>query len=374
MSHRRTLDLSDELAVPVVTVVGHLACLWLWALDNAPDGDVCGIKPRTLARAALWEGDPESFVASLRAAGYVDPDGRLHDWDDYAGRLIDQRTRNAEKQKRWREAHKPVTSLPISSSRDGHVAVTSPSRTAATVPNPTVPTSPDGDAPAVTAPDAAPAPVAALQDEAASEPPVRAVPKPKRERAPGHAAVRLYRRATEINPKEGVRQQIEEAVDAEDEDALGRWQHVLQEWLSRGYSAKNVAGLLDWFADGIPQRKRPVSVGPPGGASERGYVPNPGPPPVAWDDAKAAASDAERKRTRQELIAGGVLSGRRPPPSVNGTSPGTTKPPPDPAAAEERLREKERKLLADGVLTAEQVATARRARQPAHAAAAGAHP
>ena len=220
---------------------------------------------------------------------------------------------------------------------------------------------PSGVEPAADAP-ADPAPIAALQ---APEPPIRAVPKPKREKAPGHAAVRLYRRATDINPKEGVRQQIEGAVDAEDEDALQRWQRVLQEWLSRGYSSKNVIGLLEWFAEGIPPRKRPSSAAQAGGSSERGYVPNPGPPPVEWDDAKAAASDAERERTRQELIGSGVLHHRQAPPTVNGTA----KPPPDPAAAEERLREKERRLLAEGVLTAEQVQTARRARQPSQVTA-----
>ena len=39
---------------------------------------------------------------ALRTSGFVDADGRLHDWGDYTGRLIDQRAANRERQRRRR--------------------------------------------------------------------------------------------------------------------------------------------------------------------------------------------------------------------------------------------------------------------------------
>ena len=95
--HRKILALADELDMPEPHVAGHCLYLWLWSLDNAAEG-VLPKSYRIIARAAGWVGDPATFVAALVAAGMIDghDDGtlRIHDWDDYTGKIVDRRERN----------------------------------------------------------------------------------------------------------------------------------------------------------------------------------------------------------------------------------------------------------------------------------------
>jgi len=146
ITHRKTLTLADELETSTVAALGHLFCLWAWALDNAPDGSLAHVRPKTLAQAGQWRKRPEDFLGALIVAGFIDQpqDGplALHDWDEYAGRLMYQRERNKRNAKAYRHRL-----------RAGDAPVTSPS----TVPNRTEPnpTVPDRTAPAAAA--AAPA-------------------------------------------------------------------------------------------------------------------------------------------------------------------------------------------------------------------------
>lgn len=126
--HRKTLAAADALDLPEVHLVGHLASLWSWCLDNAPDGTLPESK-RIIARGARWTGDAEAFVAALVSANFIaDVDGSLVivNWEQYGGKLIEKRKENAAKQARYRERHKDdqVTSP----SPEEHVTVTLPSR------------------------------------------------------------------------------------------------------------------------------------------------------------------------------------------------------------------------------------------------------
>lgn len=134
--HPKTRKAARVLGISRVTMVGHLHFLWWWSLDFAQDGNLAGYDDDELAEAAEWEGDPVEFVAALAQAGFIEqPDRALHDWHDYAGKLLEQRKANAEKQKRWRERNKTDTSP----APNPTVTVTSPLRNGATVPNRTVP-------------------------------------------------------------------------------------------------------------------------------------------------------------------------------------------------------------------------------------------
>ena len=126
--HPKTKKLARLLGVSVPTVVGHLHGIWYWALDFAQDGDLHQYDPEEIADAALWEGDPGQFIEALVAAGYLDQtdDGlSLHDWYDYAGRLIEQREARREqdraRKQRQRERKK-------ASAHEGHGEVTEESR------------------------------------------------------------------------------------------------------------------------------------------------------------------------------------------------------------------------------------------------------
>ena len=137
VTHRKTLALADALDIEPVQALGHMASMWLWALDNAPDGSLKAVTDRTLARAAQWTGDPAAFRAALVSAELLEKHGALHDWDDYVGKLIDQRSANTRRQREWRQ-RKTVTSQSPEQPTNGYVTVTSPLRNAATVPNRTV--------------------------------------------------------------------------------------------------------------------------------------------------------------------------------------------------------------------------------------------
>jgi hypothetical protein len=148
--HPKTRKLARALNISRPAVVGHLHYLWWWALDFAQDGDLSRYDADELAEATLWDGDPDAFIEALMEAGFIDHATRhLHDWNDYAGKLLDQRKSNARRQADWRNRQKQATDPePVvthnadETSRNGNVTVTSQLHNALpylTVPNRTVP-------------------------------------------------------------------------------------------------------------------------------------------------------------------------------------------------------------------------------------------
>lgn len=157
-SHRKTLLLADALEIDPIYAAAHMIHLWTWALDNAQDGDLSGLPPRVIAAGAGWPGDPERFVAAVVAAGFLDRDAEslvIHDWYDYAGRLIERREQHRERMRRARA--KKATE------RAHHVLSTDGSR--AQLPNHTKPNQEDTAA-ADNAPARATEPAAASPGEA----------------------------------------------------------------------------------------------------------------------------------------------------------------------------------------------------------------
>lgn len=113
-THRKLGKLKRLLKIKTPQAVGHLAMLWLWCIDNAPDGDLSGIDAEDIAEAAEWPKDAGIFLRAMTESKLIDEDMRIHDWDDYAGRLLEQRNekrqKNRERQARYRarkahEAH-----------------------------------------------------------------------------------------------------------------------------------------------------------------------------------------------------------------------------------------------------------------------------
>src|SRR3990172_5298378 len=91
--HRKTLSLGRLLDVHRMSAGGHVICLWLWALDNAPTGDLTGVSPEVIAAGAEWEGDSKTFTEGLVAVGFLDRNAdslQIHNWYQYAGRLIER--------------------------------------------------------------------------------------------------------------------------------------------------------------------------------------------------------------------------------------------------------------------------------------------
>jgi hypothetical protein len=102
--HRKTIDLAERLGVSEACAVGHLLFIWLWALDNANDG-LLTTSPQVIAKIAAFCGDANAFQSALIESGYVDQVGDslvIHDWDDYAGKLIAKRKSDAERKRKER--------------------------------------------------------------------------------------------------------------------------------------------------------------------------------------------------------------------------------------------------------------------------------
>lgn len=109
--HPKLIRLASRLRVPRAQAAGHLTFLWLWTLDYSPTGNISAFGPAELSAAADFGGDAELFAKALRECGWVDDDGMIHDWLDYAGRIVTEREQSKARMRTWRERQKnePVT-------------------------------------------------------------------------------------------------------------------------------------------------------------------------------------------------------------------------------------------------------------------------
>lgn len=114
-AHPKTKKAARLLEITIPTMLGHLHLLWWWCLKYAQDGDLSQYEAADLADAAAWEGDATRFVRALldcgpgESFGFLEEieDGGLmvHDWMDYAGKLIERRQANALRMKDARAKH-----------------------------------------------------------------------------------------------------------------------------------------------------------------------------------------------------------------------------------------------------------------------------
>lgn len=112
-TNQKTIYLMRLLGIDTYAAVGYLCLLWLWAMDGAPDGDVSKLNSKELAKIAGWKGrDHERFLEALICVGFIDPNMHIHDWEDYAGRLMEQREAKREqsriRKQKQREREKGV--------------------------------------------------------------------------------------------------------------------------------------------------------------------------------------------------------------------------------------------------------------------------
>lgn len=108
-THRKTFELAALLGVNETYAAAHVLRLCSWALDNAPDGDLAGLSDRAIAYGAGWHQEVGLFVAALVKSGYLDDDRRIHDWMDYAGKLLVRREKDAERKQKSRGQAPDVT-------------------------------------------------------------------------------------------------------------------------------------------------------------------------------------------------------------------------------------------------------------------------
>lgn len=115
LRHKKTLRLARFLGASLPQVIGHLHILWWWALDYAPTGDLSDLSAADITEAAHWDGDSDLFLQALIDSGFVDSDEEgltLHDWHEYAGRLIERRKADAERKRKSQESRRASAGTP----------------------------------------------------------------------------------------------------------------------------------------------------------------------------------------------------------------------------------------------------------------------
>lgn len=103
--HPKVFRLASKLRVHRAQAIGHLQYLWWWALDFAPTGNLSAFTPAEISAGAEWPGEPGPFHGALSECGWIDQDGMLHDWGDYAGRLLDKRETDRNRKREARKSN-----------------------------------------------------------------------------------------------------------------------------------------------------------------------------------------------------------------------------------------------------------------------------
>ena len=82
----RTLAFGAALGVGRHEALGLLDCLYGWAAEHVPDGDLAPYADAAIAAACDWRGDAADLVTALLEAGVLTLDATIADWDELFGR------------------------------------------------------------------------------------------------------------------------------------------------------------------------------------------------------------------------------------------------------------------------------------------------
>jgi hypothetical protein len=98
--HPKVYELCHRLEIRKPEAVGLLHLLWHFVMKFAwRDGDLRRFTPTMLVRALDWRGDAEGLISALQQSGWLDNDMKVHDWLDYAGKVVKDRLYNELRRK-----------------------------------------------------------------------------------------------------------------------------------------------------------------------------------------------------------------------------------------------------------------------------------
>ena len=110
--HPKTQELATLLHCTLPAAVGYLHYLWWWSLDFAQDGFIAKRSVTVVKVACFYTGPGPRFFDALVRAGFVETrdDGWvIHDWLEYAGRLVVKREDAKLRAAAWREQQQSRT-------------------------------------------------------------------------------------------------------------------------------------------------------------------------------------------------------------------------------------------------------------------------
>jgi len=99
INHPKTKKLARNLDISIPAAIGHLISIWTWSMKYAEDGNLGKYDQDQMASAAIWVADSTEFVSAMIDANFLENDFRLHDWQDFAGALLEKRAANAERER-----------------------------------------------------------------------------------------------------------------------------------------------------------------------------------------------------------------------------------------------------------------------------------
>lgn len=133
--HPKLKRLARKLGKEAPAAIGYLHLIWWWAMNYASDGNISKYDPEDIADAAMWNGEAGMFMEALIDCEFIDISENgavIHDWYDYAGKLLEKRESDA---KRKRDARRQKDEKCMSNGHPTDGAGTVPYRTEPTVPN-----------------------------------------------------------------------------------------------------------------------------------------------------------------------------------------------------------------------------------------------
>ena len=121
--HPKTKRFSRLAEISLPTAIGHLHLLWWWAIDYAQDGDLSKYDIRDITDAMEWPGDATVLIDAMVKSGFLDRENdtelTIHDWHDYAGRLMEQRKAQVEYKRRQYALYNDMRLTKAVKKRDG---------------------------------------------------------------------------------------------------------------------------------------------------------------------------------------------------------------------------------------------------------------
>ena len=112
-THFKIERLAKKLNVSTAHALGCLCSLWLWAVSNAPKGDLQGFTDEEIASASGWLGATNGFVNHLIACRLMDESRCIHDWHKHGVRLLVAARKRVSKHRKQKRYSNVTDTLPL---------------------------------------------------------------------------------------------------------------------------------------------------------------------------------------------------------------------------------------------------------------------
>lgn len=81
-THRKTVRLLSKIGTEAYSLPPRV---WAYCAENQPDGDLSSYQSEELSVLVAYKGDASSMLVALKDCGFIDLDGKIHDWKEHNG-------------------------------------------------------------------------------------------------------------------------------------------------------------------------------------------------------------------------------------------------------------------------------------------------